>query len=126
GAQETPLVEEVVGRLLQLVAYAHDRHLARRAQPEVANVEQEVDAVFFWLDRIIQRARSDQRELRDAEFDAARRARIGLHLAAHRERTLKREVLESLPGLGADLRLHDDALQEARAIAHGHEGDLAG
>jgi hypothetical protein len=52
---EVALVEEVVDRLLDLVADAQDRHLPRAAQPEVPVVEEEVDAVLLRLDGIVRR-----------------------------------------------------------------------
>jgi hypothetical protein len=52
-AHEAALVEEVVDRLLDLAAHAHDGALLAGPQPEVAVVEQEVDAVLLRLDRVL-------------------------------------------------------------------------
>src|SRR4029077_10587545 len=49
---EIPLVKEIADRLLDFVSYPPDRALLRRPQPEVAVVEEEIDAVLFWLGRI--------------------------------------------------------------------------
>src|SRR5690606_9191599 len=49
-ADEVALVEEVVDCLLDFAAYADDRPLLARAEPQVTMVEQEVDAVLLRLD----------------------------------------------------------------------------
>ena len=58
---------------------SRDGALPRGAQPEVAVVEEEIDAVLLRLDRIVDRARADDREVRHAHLvrrpaRAARRA----------------------------------------------------
>ena len=56
-----------------------DGGLPRRANPQVAAVEQKIDAVFFELDRIRLGLRDALHDfhVRDAHFVAAGRARLG-------------------------------------------------
>ena len=57
-AHESALVEEIVDRLLDFVPHARS-HLARRSQPEMPMIEEEIDAVLLRLDRIFARARAN-------------------------------------------------------------------
>src|ERR1019366_4953156 len=73
-AQESARIVKVVRRLLELAADARDRDLPRRAQPERAVVEEKIDAVLLRLNRIVERARADDRQVGDAELVSARHA----------------------------------------------------
>ena len=115
-AEEVALVEEVVDPLLELTAHRRDRALPRRAQPEVAVVEQKVDPVLLRLDRIVERARADDREIGDTELVATRRTRVGAHLTGDGNRGLERELGETFPHLLRHGGLDQHALQESGAI----------
>src|SRR6185437_9190412 len=91
--------------------------LPRAAQPEVPVVEQKVDAMLFWLDRVVERARANDGERRHAHLVAAGRARLGAHLAGHGDRCLERELLESFPDLRGELRLDEHRLHHAGTVA---------
>jgi hypothetical protein len=124
GEDEPARVEEVADGVDHLVAHAEDRLLALRADPEMPAIHQEVDAVLLRRDRIVLRLRDDF-ERRDVDFVAARRARVGARGAVDDDRAFLREVVRLRERLVADRLLRHDALDEARAVAHGEEVDLA-
>ena len=79
-------------RLLDLVPDAEDRALTlATAQPEVPVVEQEIDAVLLRLDRIVDRARAEDLQVRHTHLVATRCARLGAHLAGHGDARLVRQ-----------------------------------
>ena len=78
-----------------LGANAQDRALAGRANPEMAMLHQEVDAVLLERDRIriVFRDLLHDLNVGDVEFEAAGRALIGANLAAHDHARLLRQGL---------------------------------
>jgi len=74
--------EHGVDYLLDLAADHRDRALARGAQPEMAVVEQEVDAVLLRLDRVVARAGADHCELSHTDFETTGRPRFGTRFAS--------------------------------------------
>ena len=80
--------------------------------------------MFLGRDRIVHRGRDDL-EIRDVELVSARRAAVGAHHAMHDERGLLRQVIGLLELLVADRGLRDDGLDEAAAVAHREEMNLA-
>jgi hypothetical protein len=92
-----------VNRLLDLIADDEDRPLAVTPQPEMPVVEEKVDAVLFRLNRVIDRARADDCEVRRTDLVAARRPRVCFHFARHRDGGLGGEVGEGCPDLWRDL-----------------------
>ena len=73
-------VHEIARGANRFGANAQDGRLARRANPQVALVEQEIDAVLFQLNRIGLRFRHalDHFDRADVHFAAAGRARLRL------------------------------------------------
>ena len=124
GQDEAAAVEEVADRVDDLVADAQDRLLALGAEPEVAAVEQEVDAVLLRRDRVVVR-RADDFHALDVDLVAARRALVGARRAGDHDRGFLREVIRRLEQILADRRLRHHRLDEAGAVAHGEEMDLA-
>ena len=124
-AQEAALVEEVVDRLLDLVADDGDGALSRRAQPEVPVVEQEIDAVLLRLDRIVERARADDREVSHADLEPARRARLGTRFASNLDGRLRGQLGEARPDVARPGPSRTPS-GRPRAVAQHGEGDLAG
>jgi len=122
---EIALVEEVADRLFGLVADPRDRALPRRSQPEMPVVEEEVDPVLFWLDRIVDRALSINGELRYRELESARRARIRTHLALDFDRRFLSELSEARPAIRRYRVLDENCLQQAGAVPQHDERDLA-
>ena len=100
--REIPLVKEIADRLLDFVSDPADRALSRRPQPEVAVVEKEIDAVLFWLDRIVDRTLTVNRQILDAELVTTGRSRIGTDIALDLDRSLLRQLAEAIPGTPAD------------------------
>jgi hypothetical protein len=123
-AHEAAPVEEVVDCLLHLVAHAHVGALMLGAEPQVAHVQQEVDAVLLRLDRVVL-ARADQLDGLHAELVPSGRARLRANLARHRDARLLSERAEPIPYVGRDLLLHQHALDDAGSVAEVHETDLA-
>ena len=121
---EPLVVEEVVDRPDDLVPDAHDRDLPRAPQPQVAVLEEEIDAVLLGLDRKVGR-RAQDFEVRPGEFDAGGRAGIGAHEPRHGDARLVPHGGQRLPHLGRDLVAHEDALDLVRAVAKHEKGDLA-
>src|SRR5690606_23604840 len=98
-ADETFAVQKVVDRLLDLVPHAQDGLLLPGAEPEVPVVEEEIDAVYLGLDRVVVGG-ADDREVGDTHLEATRRAVVGPHLAGDSEAGLDGEHAEALPDLG--------------------------
>src|SRR5690606_23037776 len=119
-AREAALMEEVVDRLFDLAAHAHDRALLLRAQPQVTMIEQEVDTVLLRLDRVLL-ARPDDLETLERQLVTARCARVSADAAGHVNARLLGQRLKVGPDLLADLFLNDDALHDAGAVAHDDE-----
>ena len=88
-------------------------------------VEQEVDAVLLGLNRIVDRTRPNHCEPGHADLESARRARFGAHFAGDVHRRLGRQLLETLPDLGRELRLHEHRLHDPRAVADHGERNLS-
>ena len=123
---KTPLVEKVVEGLLHLMTDAHDRHLPGGAQPEVPVVEQEVDAVFLGLNRVVDRARTENFDVGHTQLVAPRGPRLGTNFAGDRDARFLRQCPIPLPDVRRHLTPDDDPLKNPGAIPHDHEGDLSG
>ena len=121
---EVPVVKEVGDGLLDFVADLEAGALLRRAEPEVSVIQQELDAMFLGLNRVLFGNGSDF-QIADPQLKTARRTIIGFDLAGHRDHALLRQGSKALPrGLGQCL-LHEDALDDSGAIPHDRKGDLA-
>ena len=124
GEDEAARVEEVAYAVDDLVADAQDRLLALAADPEMAAIEQVVDAVFLRGDRVVVRLANDL-EVPDVDLVAARGALVGARGAGDDDRRLLREMVGGLEQLLADRGLRHHRLNEAAAVAHDQEMDLA-
>ena len=117
-------VEEVADGVDDLVADAQDRLLPLAADPEVAAVEQVVDAVLLRRDRVVVRLADDLERL-DVDLVAARRALVGARRAGDDDRGFLRQMIGGLEHLVADRGLRHHRLDEAGAVAERQEVDLA-
>ena len=97
---EVPFVEEIADCLLDFVADRAIAALARCAEPEVPVVEQEVDAVFLGLDRIVDRARAINHEILHAELESTGSARVRTNLALDFDRSFLGELTEAVHASG--------------------------
>ena len=120
GEDEALVVEEITHRADDFVAHAKDSGLLFGSNPEMAAIEQIVDAVLFWRNRIVDR-RAHDFEVRDVELVTAWRAAVGAHGAVHDDRGLLRQVIGLLELLVTDRRFRDDRLDETGAVAHRQE-----
>ena len=84
GQDEPAVVEVVAHGVDHFVPDAQDRLLARRSDPQVAAIHQEVDAVFLGRDREVVRL-AQYVEARDVDLVAARRALVGTRGAVHHD-----------------------------------------
>ena len=125
--REAAVIEEVAAGLDDLVAHAQDRPLARGAQPEVAMVHQELDAVLLGRDRVggFGRDTLQDLELGDVKLEAAGRALVSAHLARDAHGGLLRQVARLLEDFRGDSALHDDALDDPGAVAEERKQQLA-
>src|SRR5688572_8830077 len=80
--------------------------------------------MLLWLDRIVERARANDREVRGAELVPARGAAVLADGPGDLDRRLDRELRESVPDLGRRVRLHENDLSDASAVAEHSERDL--
>src|SRR5690606_40368376 len=79
-------------------------------------------AVLLGLDRVVLAAADDDQLLR-ADLVAAGRTGLGAYDAGDVDAGLLRERVEGLPGLGRDLALGEDCLNDAAAVAEHGEAD---
>src|SRR5947209_186044 len=121
-----PFVEEVVNCLLDLGANSRDGALPRRAEPEVAIIEQKVDAVLFRLDRIIDRAVAVDRHLLHRDLIAAWRARVCPDVTLDIYRRFLGQSTKGIPGLRTYRVLYENRLSDAGSVADDGEGDFSG
>ena len=122
--QEALGVHEVAERRDDLGADAQDRLLARRAQPQVAVIHQEVDAVLLGRDRVL-RGDEHRGQPGDLQLEAARGPGLGLDLAGEGQGRLQGEAIE-----GGEIRvrepaLHQDSLGHTGAVPKDDKTDLA-
>ena len=128
GEDEAVVVEIVAGGLDDLRADAQDGGLARRANPEMAMLHQEIDAVLLGRDGIglLLGHALHHFDVLDIELVAAGGALVGADAAGDDDAGLLGEVLCGLPDFRRDGGLGHDALHGARAIAKDGEEQLAG
>ncbi len=105
-------------------AHPHDGVLARRAQPEMAVVEEERGSVLLRRDRIVD-GLGEQRQVTHRELIAERRAGVGAHGAGHLDGRLLCEPTGALEQLRGDVLHEHDALDRPRAVAQEQEVELA-
>ncbi len=107
-------------------ADAQDRGLARRANPEMALVEQKIDAVLFELNRIgigVWNALDDFNAA-DMNFEAARRALFGVNFSRDDDAGFLRQSFERFEGFRLFFQ-RDDALDDAGAVAKNREEEFS-
>ena len=119
GQRESVAVEEIAGGANDFGADAQDGCLALRAQPEMAVLHQEVDAVLFGRDRIRSRFRHALHDLDvgDVEFIAAGSALIGADFAFDDDARFLRQALDGVKDFGRTAFFGDYALNHAGAVA---------
>ena len=108
-------------------ADAEDGGLARRAHPEMAIVEEEIDAVLFELDGVGRGLVYFLQDLDfgDADFVAAGGALLGADFSGDDDAGFLREAFQCGEGVGTFFE-RDDALDDAGAVAKNREEQLAG
>ena len=121
---EAALVKELARGGGDLVAHAQDRVLARRAHPQMAQVEQKGDPVLLGRDRIVDRGCVDLKAL-DRQLEAAGRALVFAHHTGHLERGLLPQMVGGGERVGADFIEQGDALAYSGAVAQQQEVDFA-
>ena len=106
---------------------AEDGGLARRANPEMALVEEEIDAMLFELDgeRRGFGDSLDDLDFADADFVAAGGALLGVDFAGDDDAGFLGEAFEGLEGFGIFFQ-GADALNDAGAVAKDGEEEFAG
>src|SRR5262249_23219566 len=117
--------EEIVNGLLDLVPNREDGTNTLASEPEVPVIEQKIDAVLLRLNRIVDRARTNDCEAGHTHLVSARRARLSRNLAAHGDRRLQRQFFEPFPDFRRKLRLHEHGLHHTGPVANDSERDLA-
>ena len=124
GEDEAAPVEEVADGVDHFVPDAEDRLLARRPDPQVPAVHQVVDAVLLRRDGVVLRFGHDLERLTSSSKPPGARASARtapvMTIGA-----LLRQVVGASERFVAHRRLRHDALDEAGAVAHGEEVDLA-
>ena len=108
-------------------ANAQDGGLARRANPEMAMVEQEIDAVLFELDGIRLRFGNllQHFDFRDAHFESARSALFGANFSGDDDAGFLRQTFQRSEGLGTFFQ-RANALDDASAVTENRKEQLAG
>ncbi len=113
---EAALIEELAAGAHHLAADAQDGVLAGGAQPEMAMIEQERDAVLLRRDRVLRRL-VQHLELGDAELVAERGAIVLAHGAGDDQRRFLRQVVGARELLRRHVFLEHHALHRRRAVA---------
>ena len=122
--EEALAVHEVAEGGDDLGAHAQDRLLARRTQPQVAVIHQEVGAVLLGSDRIALGHRDHAHRLKP-HLDAPGGARVRAQDAADHERGLLGEAVTRLPLLRRQILDSGHALHHPGPVPHQQELDLA-
>jgi len=124
-AQEALVIQPFGDRAHDLGADAQDRVLARRADPQVAMVHQEVGPVLLGRDGVFL-GLLDHLQSADGQLIAAWSARILADLPEQFHGTLLAQPPRGLELLGADAVLQDDRLDGPRAVPQLEELNLPG
>ena len=127
GERESVAVEKIAGGANDFGAHAQDGRLALGAQPEMAVLHQEVDAMFFGRDRIgigFGDALHDL-DVRDVEFVAAGSALVGADFAFDDDAGFLSEAFDGVEDFGRNCVLRDHALDDAAAVAELGEEEFA-
>ncbi len=127
GERVTLGVHEVSGGSDGFGTDAENRCLARSSDPQVALVEQEIDAVLFELDGEGCGFRNalDDLDFGDAHFVPAGSALLGANLSRYNDAGLLREPLKRFESLRIFFE-RADALNDASAVPKDREDQLAG
>ena len=127
GERVALAVHVIAGGALGFGADAQDGGLARRANPEMAMVEQEIDAVLFELDGVGSGLVNflQDFDFGDADFVAAGGALLGANFSGDDDAGFLREAFQRGEGVGAFFE-RNDALNNAGAVAENREEQLAG
>ena len=106
-----------------LVPHPQDRRLALGTNPQVAAIQQVVDAVLLRRDRVLVRGSVDV-DARHVDLVSAPGARVGPDGSGDRQRRLLREMIRARKRLVPDGGLRHHRLDESRAVADDQEVDL--
>ena len=124
--REAAAVEEVADGLDDGVAHAHDRVLPLRAQPQVAVVHQEVGPVLLRADGVLLRRRGEEPHVLHVDLVLPLDLAVLLHGAGRLRPTTPAAMWSACwKSLRRDVALEDDALDDAGAVAHLEEVELA-
>src|SRR5580658_5101582 len=127
GERESVAVEKIAGGANDFRAHPQDGCLTLRAQPKMAVLHQEIDAVFFGSDGVgsgLGHALHDL-DVRDVELITAGGALIGADLAFDDDAGFLGEAFDGVENFGRDGVLRDYTLDDAGAVAKLREQELA-
>ena len=110
-----------------LRADAQDRRLARRANPEMPVVQQEIDAVLFELNRVgsVVRNALHHFDRGDLNFEPAGRALVGVNASRNDHARFLRQAAQGFERRRLVFQ-RDDALNRSRAVAKDREEQFPG
>ena len=123
GENEAAAVEEIADGVDDLVANPQDGLLPLRADPEMAAVEEKVDAVLLRRNRIVVR-RADDLQALDVDLVAARRPLVGACRPRNDDRRFLAQMIRRRKQLVADGSLRHHGLNEAGTVAQDEEMNL--
>ena len=123
GEHEAARVEEIANGVDDFVPDPENGLLALGTHPEVAPIEQIIDAVLLRRDRKVVRGADDLQVL-DVDLVAARRALVGASRAGDDHRSLLREMIGAREQLVSDRRLRHHGLDEAASVPQDEEMNL--
>ena len=122
---EAAVVKELAPAPDDLVADLHQRVLAAGAQPEMASIEQEIDAVVLLADRILFAGVLKDLQVGHGQLHAGRRAAVGTHDAGRFETGLEPEPFGGFELSVGNFALDHHALNGSRAVAKLEEVNLS-
>ncbi len=127
GERVALAVHEFARRADGFGANAKNGGLAGRANPEMALIEQKIDAVFFKLDGKGRGVGNflDDLDFGDAHFEAAGGALLGADFSSDDDAGFLRETFQRFKGFGIFLE-RADALDDSRTVAKNREHQFAG
>ncbi len=127
GQGEAAIVEEIARGFDDFGAQTEDRGLARRADPEMAVLHEEVDAVLLGRDGVGIGLGDFLQDLHvgNVEFEAAGGALVGADFAFDDHARFLRQALEGVEGFGRDGVLGDNTLNLTAAVTEDWEQKLS-
>jgi hypothetical protein len=88
-------------------------------------IQEKIDAVFLWLDWVIDRAGAGHRQFGYAQLISTWRSRVRTYLSGHLDRRFLCEPGEPFPRFGGQTSFHENALKDAAPVAHHDKCNLS-